>query len=61
MTSQYCFNDLDVLLIVNPNKNSCIIELDGKKLDKKDLAFDDVTISKQKNGLRITLGEVENE
>ena len=61
IAKEYCFNDLDVLLIVNPNKNSCIIELDGKKLNKKDLAFDDVTISKQENGLRITLGEVENE
>lgn len=57
----YCFNNLDVLLIINPNKDSCKVELDGSKVEIKNLQIEDLNITKQENGIRITMGEVENE
>ncbi len=57
----YCFNNLDVLLIINPNKDSCIVELDGAKVDIKKLQIEEIHITKQDNGIRIAMGEVENE
>ncbi len=61
LAKAYAFLDLDALIIINPQKLSCIFELEGKKIKSQPISVSgaDIQFKSQDNGLRVIM-EVQN-